>query len=324
MWRRLSLVMSTALLASAAMPGANATEAYPSRPIRMIVPYATGGNADILGRVIGQGLTSALGQQVVIDNRPGANGVIGTDLAAKAPPDGHTLLFVATGHATNPSLYGKLPFDPVRDFTPVGLTSRTPLLLAVTPSLPARSVKELIAIAKNRPRELSFASAGNASSAHLAGALFNTLAGVKIVHVPYKSIAQATIDLIGGRMQVIFPSITSVLPHVKAGKVRALAITSAKRSALVPELPTVAESGVPGYEAAIWNGVLAPAATRGAIVRRLNAALVATTQSTDVKERITSMGADATSSTPEAFAAFIRSEIAKWGRIIAASGAKID
>ncbi|MBI3069461.1 MAG: tripartite tricarboxylate transporter substrate binding protein [Betaproteobacteria bacterium] len=323
MWRHLSPIMSVVLLASAAA-GANAAEAYPSRPIRMIVPFATGGNADILGRVIGQGLTSALGQQVVIDNRPGANGVIGTDLAAKAPPDGHTLLFVATGHATNPSLYDKLPFDPVRDFAPVGLTSRTPLLLAVTPSLPARSVKELIAIAKNRPRELSFASAGNGSSAHLAGALFNTLTGVEIVHVPYKSTAQATIDLIGGRMQVIYPSITSVLLHVKAGKVRALAITSAKRSALVPDLPTVAESGVPGYEAAIWNGVLAPAATRGVVVRRLNAALVATTRSTEMKERVASMGADATSSTPEAFAAFIKSEIAKWGRIIAASGAKID
>lgn len=304
--------------------GSAGAQQYPTKPIRLIVPYAVGGNADILARIVGQKLSDAFGEQVVVDNRPGANGIIGTDLCAKAPPDGYTLVYVGSGHATNPALYAKPPFDPIKDFEAIGLTASSPLLVAVTPSVPVKSIQELIAYARAKPGALSYGTAGTASSGHLSAILFNTMNGLEIVHVPYKSLALATTDLISARIQVLYPSITSALPHVKTGRVRALAITSARRSPLVPDLPTVAEAGVPGYEMVIWNGMLAPAHTPKSIIKRLNAELRAMAQAVEVKERLASMGADTAYSTPEAFNAFINSEIARWGKILKASGVRID
>jgi tripartite-type tricarboxylate transporter receptor subunit TctC len=314
------MVFGCALLFSAAA----ASQAYPEKPIRLIVPFAAGGNADILARIIGQKLGETLGQQVIVDNRGGANGVIGTDLAAKAAPDGHTLLFIASGHAINPGLYAKLPFDPVRDFAAISLVGSTPLILAVNAALPAKTVKELIALAKRRPGELSYASQGNGSPGHLAGALLNNINKINILHVPYKSTAQAITDLTSGQVQVMYPSMTSVLPHIKAGKLRGLAITSRRRSALAPELPTMVESGVPGYEASIWNGMLAPAATPKAIITKLNAAVVRIIAIPEVKQRIAGLGADPMTSTPEEFGAFIAAEIKKWGKVIKDAGVRID
>lgn len=318
------LLRAACALAAALLAGAAHAQGYPARPVRLIVPFAAGGNADILARVLAQRLAEHLGQQVVVDNRGGANGVIGTELAAKAAPDGHTLLFVASGHAINPGLYAKLPFDPVRDFSPVAQVSTTPLVLAVSNGIGARTVKELVALARARPGALSFATQGNGSPGHLAGVLFNSANGIDIVHVPYKSTAQALTDLAAGRVQVMYPSLTAALPHVRAGKVQALAITSAQRSPRLPELPTVAESGLAGYEAGIWNGVLAPARTPEPIVARLNAAIVAIVQEGGVAERIAALGAHPAPSTPERFATFIAAEIRKWGRVIREGGVRLD
>jgi len=323
--------LSTRLLAQALLPvclaaasGHGYAQAYPSKPIRLIVPFAPGGNADILARVVGQKLGETLRQQVLIDNRAGANGIIGSDVAAKSPADGYTLLFVASGHAINPALYSKVPFDAVRDFAPIGRVSTTPMVLAVTNALPAKTVKEMVALARARPGVMSYASQGNGSPGHLSGVLLNTLAGIKVVHVPYKSTAQALIDLSSGEVQVMYPSLTSVLPHVKAGKLRALAITSSRRSQLAPALVTMDEAGIKGYEAGIWNGILAPAGTPESIVSMLNTALVGLLQARDVQDRIAGLGADVQSSTPAAFAAFIADEIRKWGKLVRDSGARLD
>jgi tripartite-type tricarboxylate transporter receptor subunit TctC len=313
-----------AVLTIAAIQDPAPAQDYPIRPIRLIVPYAAGGNGDILGRIVGQKLADALGKQVVIDNRPGANGIVGTDLCAKAPPDGYTLVYVSSGHATNPALYASVPYDPIKDFDAIGLAATSPLLVAVTPSLPVKSIGELIAYARAKPGTLSYGTAGTASSGHLAAILFTTLNQVDIVHVSYKSLPQATTDLIGGRIQVMYPSITSALPHVKAGRVRALAITSAQRSGLVPDLPTVAEAGVPGYEMVIWNGMLAPLRTPRPVVAKLNAHLRAFAEAPDVTARLASMGAETAYSTPAAFDAFIKNEIAKWGKILKAAGVRLD
>lgn len=304
--------------------GVAPAQSYPVKPIRLIVPFAAGGNADIIGRIIAQKLTETLGQQVVVDNRAGANSVIGTDLAAKAAPDGYTLLLIATGHTINPGLYAKLPFDLVRDFTAITLVGSTPIILTATNALPARSVKELVALARSKPGRLSFATQGNGSPGHLAGVMFNTANKINIVHVPYKSTAQAITDLTSGQVQVMYPSMTAVLPHILAGKLKGIAITTRQRSPLMPTLPTVAESGVPGFEASIWNGVLAPAGTPKPIVARLNAAIVRILESPDVKERIMAMGALPSTSTPDQLSAFIASEITKWGKAIKDSGARID
>ena len=323
--RRLPLLLrASGALGIACAGGAIHAQIYPDKPVRVIVAYAAGGNADILARIISQKLAEALGQQFVVDNRGGANGVIGTELVAKAAPDGYTLLFVASGHAINPGLYAKLPFDPIRDFAPISLVGSTPQIITVTAALPATTIKSLVALAKSRPGALSYASQGNGSPGHLAGALFNSLNGVNIVHVPYKSTAQGTTDLISGQVQVMFPSATSVLPHIRSGKLRGIAITSRQRSTLAPELPTAIQSGMPGYESGIWNGVLAPAGTPLAIVDRLNGALAKIIQTSDTRERILGTGADPMTSTPAEFGAFISAEIRKWGKVIKDSGAKLD
>lgn len=302
----------------------NAVAQYPAHPLRLIVPFAPGGNADIMGRLIAQTLAERMGQQVVVDNRAGAASIIGTELAAKAVPDGYTLLFVAPQIATNVVFTAKLPYDTVRDFAPISLTSSTPLLLVANLTFPAKSVQELIAYAKANPGRINYATSGNGSPANLAGALFNYMAGVNIVHVPYKGIAQATTDLIGGQIETSYPSLTSALPYVRAGKMRALAMTAAQRSQLAPDIPTVAESGVPGYQAAIWNGVLAPAGTPRAIIERINREITTAMKSKDTIERYAVLGGDPLTSTPNEFARHIRAEIEKWGRVAKAAGIQID
>ncbi len=297
---------------------------YPEKSIRMIVPYAAGGNADLLARVVSQKLGETFAQQIIIDNRAGANGVIGTELLAKAAPDGYTLAFIASGHSINPGMYAKMPFDPIRDFAPVCQTSSTPILIAVTAALPAKNIKTLAALAKARPGDLSYASQGNGSPGHLAGALFNSMNGINTVHIPYKSTAQAITDLTSGQVQIMYPSATSILPHVKAGRLRAIAIGIKQRSALAPDIPTAAESGLPGFEAGIWNGVMAPANTPPAVIEKLHAVIAKIIQSADTRERILGMGADPVISTPADFSAFIAAELKKWTKVIKDSGTKLD
>ena len=303
---------------------AAAPDAYPARPIRLVVPFAPGGNADIQGRYMAEKLTGALGKQVVVDNRPGANAIIGTALVAQAPADGHTLLLVAPGHAINPGLVSKLPYDTLKDLRGVSLIGSTPLLFVAHPGVPANSVKELIALAKGRPGALNFGSSGNGSPANLAGALLNVMAGINLVHVPYKATAQATLDVIGGQIQLAFPSLTSVLPHVKARRLKAYSITTERRSPLAPDLPTMAEAGVPGYQASIWNGLLVPAGTPKPIVTRLNQAVVDLLKSPEARDRYAAVGAEVLYSSPAEFDAFIRSEMTKWAKVIRVAGIRID
>jgi len=300
-------------------------QTYPSKAIRLIVPFPPGGPADILSRAIGQRLTDDWGQQVVVDNRSGAGGVVGSEIAAKATPDGYTLLmgFVGT-HAINPSLYGKLPYDNVKSFEPVSLVATATIVLVLHPSVPARSVRELIALAKSKPGDLTFGSPGNGTPQHLAGELFNTMAGIKMIHVPFKGAVPAINDLLGGRISLIFSSAPPALPHVKTGKLRALAVTGGKRSPLVPDLPTVSESGLPGYEVINWYGVLAPAETNRAIVAKLNAQIVKILSVSDVKERLAAVGIETLTSTPDEFSAFIKDETAKWAKVVKFSGARLD
>jgi len=315
--------LATAAVLFLAAAGAQAQQNYPEKAVRLIVPYAAGGNADLLGRVVGQKLGEMFSQQFIIDNRAGANGVIGTELLARAAPDGYTLAFTASGHSINPGMY-KVPYDPIRDFAPIAQTSSTPILIAVTAALPAKNVKALAALAKARPGDLSYSSQGNGSPGHLAGVLFNSMNRINIVHIPYKSTSQAITDLTSGQVQMMYPSATSILPHVKAGRLRAVAIASKTRSALAPEIPTAAESGMPGFEAGIWNGVLAPANTPPAIIDKLHGAIAKIIQSPDVRERILGMGADPALSTPAEFSAFIAAELKKWTKVIKDSGAKPD
>lgn len=300
-------------------------QGYPNKPVRMVVPFPPGGTTDILARAVGQKLSEAWGSQVIIDNRPGAGGNIGTDIVAKAAPDGYTLLMATVGtHAINGSLYAKLPFDPVKDFAPVTLVASVPNVLVVHPSLPATSVKELIALAKSKPGELTFASSGNGTSIHLAGELFKTMTGTKMLHIPYKGSAPAITDLLGGQTNMMFDNLPSAMPHIKSGKLRALAVTSAHRSAALPDVPTIAESGIPGYEASSWFGVVAPAGTPKEIVAKINADIVRGLSAPDLKDRLSGQGAEPVGNTPEQFAAYIKTETAKWAKVVKESGAKVD
>lgn len=295
-----------------------AAEVYPSRPIRLIVPYGAGGNADILGRLVGARMAEVLGQPVIIDNRPGASGLLGSELAVRAAPDGHTLLWVANGHATNPVFIKKMPFDPLKDLTSVSLASSTPMLLVVTHSLPADSIKALIALAKTRPGQINYATSGNGSPNNLAGELLNLIAGISLTHVAYKTTPQATTDVIAGHVHSAMASLTSVLPHVRSGKLKALGTTGPQRSTLAPEVPAIAET-VRGYEANIWNGLIAPGATPRAIVERLNQVVVQQLKLPEVRERFATLGAEVLTSTPREFDDFIRRELAKWEKVIRAS-----
>jgi tripartite-type tricarboxylate transporter receptor subunit TctC len=314
------------LLAAASVAvtcSAPAADAYPTRPIRLIVPFPPGGGTDIMGRLVGNHLTERLRVQTVVDNRGGAGGIIGTELAAKANPDGYTLLIGSVSTISiNPSLYAKLPFDTVKDLAPVSLIASTPSVLVVPANLSARSVKELIALAKAKPGQLNFASAGSGTSHHLGGELFKVAAGIDIVHVPYKGTAPAVTDLVSGQVALMIANMPSVLPMIKAGRLRPLAVTSLKRSTLMSELPTVAESGVPDFEVIVWYGVLAPAATPKAIVAKLNEDLKQMAGLTEVKERLAAQGAEAISSTPEEFARKVRADKEKWAKVVRLSGAR--
>lgn len=300
-------------------------QGYPSKPVRMVVPFPPGGTTDILARAVGQKLSEAWGQQVVIDNRPGAGGNIGTDIVAKAPADGYTLLMGTVGtHAINASLYAKLPFDPIKDFAPVALVASVPNVLVVNATIPATSVKELIALAKSKPGQLNFASSGNGTSIHLSGELFKSMTGTSILHIPYKGSSPALADLIGGQTNMMFDNLPSSMGHIKSGKLRALAVTSAKRSPALPDVPTIAEAGVAGYEASSWFGVLAPAGTPKEIVAKINADIVKALGVPEIKERLSSQGAEPVGNTPEQFAAYIGTELVKWAKVVKDSGAKIE
>jgi tripartite-type tricarboxylate transporter receptor subunit TctC len=301
-----------------------ATPDFPSHPVRLIVPYAPGGNADIMARLIAQQLSQNIGQQIVVDNRAGANGIIGTDLAVKSAPDGHTLVLVASSLATNPSLIKSMPYDGQRDLAPITIVGSTPLILAAFPGLPATTAKDLIALAKTKPGQLNYASSGNGSPANLAGALLGYMTGITLVHVTYKGTAQAMTDVLGGHVQLSFPSMTAALPHVKSGKLKALGMTGPQRSPLAPDVPTVAESGVSGYQANIWNGVLAPVATPRPLIAKLNAELLRVLTSSEMRERFAASGADVAHGTPEEFRAFVTSEQIKWAKVIRESGMRVD
>lgn len=304
---------------------AHAADSFPSRPLRLIVPFPPGGGTDIIARMVSQRLNDAFGMQVVVDNRGGASGIIGTELAVRANPDGHTLLIGSVSTiCINASLYKKLPFDTVKDLAPVSLVASTPSMLVVGNTIAAKSVKELIALAKAKPGQLHYASPGSGSSAHLGGELFKQAAGIDIQHVPYKGTGPAVTDLVSGQVAMFITNMPSVLPMVKANRLRALAVTSLQRSALVPDLPTVAESGIPGFEVIVWYGVLAPAATPKPIISRVNQEVRKMSGMQDVKERLSVQGAEAVSSTPEEFAKRIRDDLMKWGKIVKASGARVD
>ena len=309
-----------AALALAAPAGAQT--AYPQKPIRLVAPFAPGGGTDILARLVGQKASEMLGQQIIVDNRGGAGGTVGTEIAAKAPPDGYTLILVSASHAINPGLYPKLPYDSVNDFAPITQIATSPGILVVNPSLPVKSVKDLIALARARPGQINYASAGSGTPPHLAGELFKVMANIDMVHVPYKGNAPAFTDVIGGHVSLIFPTMPSAMPFIKSGRLRAVAVTSAKRSPAAPDIPTIAESGLPGYEATSWYGILAPARTPAPIVAQLNQVLVSVIGAPDMKDKLAAQGLDPVGNTPQQFAAVIRSEIEKWVKVVKASGAK--
>jgi len=300
-------------------------QTYPNKSIRLVVTFAAGGGADFMGRLTGQKLGEGYRQTVVVDNRAGASGAIGSELVARAPADGYTLLLGAAGPLViAPALYAKLPFDTVKDFAPITLLASVAFALATHPSVPATSVKELIALARAKPGTLNFGSSGTGGAPHLAGELFQTMAKVKLVHVPYKGLSPAITDLIGGQLDLIFADLNLVEPHLASGRLRGIAVTSGKRSALMPRLPTVAEAGVNGYQAGTWYGVLAPAATPRDIVVKLNADINRILSNTDVKERLATQGAEGTQTTPEQFAAFIRSELEKWMHLVNSANIRLE
>jgi tripartite-type tricarboxylate transporter receptor subunit TctC len=305
--------------------GAPAAQNYPVKAIRIVVPFPAGGIADIFARTIGGKLNEAWGQQVVVDNRPGAGGNIGAEIVAKSPPDGYTLVMGSIGtHAVNVSLFSKLPYDPVRDFTPVALVMEADGLLVLHPSVPVRSVKELIALAKTRPGQIAYASAGNGTASHLAGELFKLTAKIDLVHIPYKGNVPAITDLVGGQTSLLFATMPTVMPMVQAGRLKALAVTGAVRSPAAPELPTIAETGLPGFEVTNWIGLFAPAGTPREIVSRLNAEANRTMQQPEIRTRLTNEGAKFTARTPEEFGAFVKAEIAKWAKVVKSAGIRVD
>jgi tripartite-type tricarboxylate transporter receptor subunit TctC len=299
-------------------------QAYPAKPIRFLVGFPPGGTSDILARAIGQKLSEAVGQQVVIENRPGAAGNIGAEAAAKSAPDGYTIFMSTTSQAISASLYSKLNYDLVRDFAPVIQAVNYTNLLVVHPSLPVKSVKELIALAKAKPGQLNYGTAGNGTPPHMTGEMFKTYTGVNIQHVPYKGGAPAIADLLGGQITIMFDNVPPLLPHVQAGKMRPLAVTSLKRISVLRDVPTLDESGLKGFDSVAWNGVLAPAGTPKEIIARLNAEILRILSLPDVREHLSSQGADPVGGTPEQFAALIRGEIRKWAKVVKDSGAKVD
>ena len=314
-----------AAAACALLPGLAAAQAYPSKPITIIVPFAAGGTTDILARIIAQGMGAELGQSVVVDNRAGAGGNIGGQVAARAPADGYTLFMGTVGtHAINAALYKKMPFDPIKDFAPLTRVANVPNLLVANPAQPFKTVPELIAYAKANPGKINFGSSGSGSSIHLSGELFKSMAKVDMQHVPYKGSAPAVTDLLGNQIAIMFDNMPSAIQHVRSGKLRAIAVTTAKRSPELPDVPTIAEAGVPGYEATSWFGMFAPAATPAPVVAQLNAAIVKVLAQPDIRKKLAEQGAEAAGETPAQFADFIQKESVKWGRVVKESGASVD
>jgi tripartite-type tricarboxylate transporter receptor subunit TctC len=304
--------------------GSAIAQSYPDKPVRLLVGYAPGGGTDILARLIAQKLTESWGQQVIVENRPGANAIIAWDICAKAQPDGYTLAMCATPTTTNLSLYSKLPYDTLKDFTYVTQVTIAPIILVVHPSVQAKSVKELIALAKSKPGQLTFGSSGLGGSLHLAGELFKIMAGIDMVHIPYKGLAPALTDLLGGQLSMVFSDITAGLPHVKGGKLRCLAVTTLKRSKELPDVPTIAESGLPGYEVPVWYGVCGPSGIPKEIVTKINTEIVKVLHMPDLKERLNKLGAEPVGSKQEEFEAFINKEIVKWAKVIKDLGIRLD
>jgi tripartite-type tricarboxylate transporter receptor subunit TctC len=313
------------LVATVVVSTAVEAQTYPSRPVRLIVPFPAGGGADIFARLIGRKLGEGLGQQIVADNRAGASGIIGCELAARAAPDGYTILMATTGtHTTNPAVYARLPYDPVKDFAPISLVAESPFVLIVHPSLPVRSLKELIAFAKTRPGELTYGSSGVGSSSHLGFELFNTMAGIKGIHVPYKGLPAATADTISGNLVMSWDSITASGPHIRTGRIRALGIGSAKRSALMPEIPTVSEAGLNGFELGSWYALFGPAAMPRDTVKRLHGEVVKSLAAKDVRDQFAALGAEAVGSTPEELAAVVKRDLVKWAKVARAANVKAE
>jgi tripartite-type tricarboxylate transporter receptor subunit TctC len=307
----------------ALLPAFVAGQSYPSKPVRLVVPLGPGGGVDTSARLIGDKLNESWGQRVVVENRPGAGGTIATELVARAAPDGYTLVMASPGHAITPSLY-KLTFDPVADFAPVTLVVTVPYIIVVHPSLPVRSIKDLLALARARPDELLWSSSGNGSAQHLTLELLKMMTGVKITHVPYKGTGPGMTDLIGGRISATSASVVATMPHVKSGRLRALAVAGRTRSQVAPELPTVAEAGIPGFEVDVWHGVMAPAATPTEIIAKLHADIVKVLARPDMKERMRALGFEPIGDPPDKFAAYVRAEVAKWSKVVREAGVSIN
>ena len=320
------MTMKVAVGALVAMLAATSAfaQTYPSKPIRIVVPYPPGGFNDTLGRTLAAKFTESWGQPAVVENKPGGNTLIGSDFVAKSAPDGYTLLVVAFPFSVVPSLFKTMPYDTVKDFAPVILAATSPNLLVVNPQLPVKSVGELVALAKAKPGTLSYASTGNGSSNHISMELFKTLAGVDIVHIPYKGSAPAVTDLLGGQVMLMFDNVPNVLPQVKAGRLRALGTSGAQRSALAPDVPTVAEAGVPGYELTVWFGLVAPAGTPREVVQKLNAEVAKILAMPDVRERFMAQGVEPLGSTPEQFGEHIKAQMTKWSKVVRDAGVKAE
>ncbi len=313
-----------AMATHAAQTAAPLAGNYPNRPVRFIIAQLPGGNADIIGRALAEGFVETLGQQFVIDNRGGASGIIATEMVVRAAPDGHTLLLVGSAFGVNPAVTRKLPYEPLRDLAAISLVATAPNLLVVGPSLPIKSVAELIAAAKAKPGQLTFGSSAPLGSPHLAGELFKMMTGTDLSHVPYKGAAAALIDVISGRISMSFASMPSAMVHVRSGRLRGIAVTSLKRSKTLADVPTIAESGLPGFETAAWQGFLAPAGTPPNIIATLNAATVKSMQRPIMKERLAADGAEAVASSPREFSAYARNEIAKWTKVVRAAGITVE
>lgn len=307
-----------------ALAGTATAQDYPSRTVRIIVPFSAGGGTDLIARLVAQKLTQSLGSTFIVENRPGAGGTVGTAVVAKSPPDGYTLIVVSSSHGINPSVYKALPYDTMRDLAPVSLLMSGPALLVTHPSVPAKSVKELVALARARPGALTFGSAGIGTPPHLGGELFKILAKVEMTHVPYKGNASAFIDLMAGEISLMFPNIVSGLPHVKQGKMRGMAVSSKQRSSIAPEIPTVAESGLPGYEMGSWFGLVAPGGTPAPVIGKLQQETARALQLPDVKDKLTAQGVEAIGSTPDEFRKFLQAEIARWEKVIRAAKLKFE
>jgi tripartite-type tricarboxylate transporter receptor subunit TctC len=322
MTRIVRTLLAIVAAALAALPAWAQT--YPSKPVKIIVPFAAGGPADIYGRVLAQHLQEALGQSFIVEDRPGGGSVIGTDAVAKSPPDGYTLLMMSNTHTTNESLLPNKPYQLMRDFVPITPVNYSDLVMVIHPSVPANDLKEFLALAKAKPKGLNYASSGPGTPYHMAGELFKAMAGVDIVHVPYKGSSGARTDILGGQVQMMFDAITTMAPNVRSGKVKALGTSGKTRSTVLPEVPTVAEAGVPGYEATIWLGLMAPAGTPKPIVDRLNAEVGKIVNRPDVKEAWAKQGAVPMTMTPDQFGQYLREDIEKWAKVVKVSGAKVD